>query len=355
MERKVEGNATTLKPFLDAVNDTNRASVYSVRKNIRNNLLRGLQMKRWLTFVVTMVMSIVLAGCAAGLHQAAKQGDVATLQKQLNAGADINESDTTINFSGSPLAHAAYYCQPEAVSYLLQKGANIEADSGVLARAQRPLHWAVQQDCTKVVRILLDAGADINAKAGWPSPGTPLGFAAYNGNIQLVENLIARGADIDGTIAGLNNSKEGISAKALLEKHRQQAMVEAARQAAQRQSQEKQERIRKTLESANLAELLDMRPEKGLQIEALTQALIRAKNTQLPAFMVRSSVEDRVNLLTTVELRIADAQAQIARLNALAEDAVRQGQSAAPLREEVGKVQTYVGIITAIRSLLLQS
>ncbi|MCF8051864.1 MAG: ankyrin repeat domain-containing protein [Desulfobacterales bacterium] len=312
-------------------------------------------MKKWLTLVAAMVVPVALAGCAAGLHQAAKKGDGAVLQKQLDAGADINESGTTINFSGSPLSHAAYYCHPEAVRYLLQKGADIEGVGGVLTQARRPLHWAVQQDCKEVVRLLLDAGADINAKAGWASHGTPLGIAAYYGHIQLTEYLIARGADIEVAIAGLNDSREGIKAKALLEEQRQKAVVEAARKAAQRQAEEKQEAIRKTLERADLVELLEMRPEKGLQIQALTQALIRAKNTQLPAFLVRSSVEERVDLLTAVELRIADAQALVARLNAQAEDAVRQGQSAAPLREEAGKVQTYAGILSAIRSLLLQS
>lgn len=312
-------------------------------------------MKKWLTLVAAMGISVMLAGCAGGLHQAAKKGDVAVLQQQLEAGADIDESGTTVNFSGSPLAHAAHYCQPEVVSYLLQKGANIEVVGGILSLEKRPLHWAVQQNCKEVVRILLDAGADINAKASWPSTGTPLGIAAYYGHIQLTEYLIARGADIEVAIAGLNDSREGIKAKALLEEQRQKVVVEVARKAAQRQAEEKRERIRKTLERADLIELLEIRPETGLQIEALTQALIRAKNTQLPAFLVRSSVEERVSLLTQVELRLADAQAQVARLNAQAEDAVRQGQSAASFREEAGKVQTYVSILSAIRSLLLQS
>ncbi len=314
-------------------------------------------MKKGFMLVVAMVVPLVLAGCTAGLHQAAKKGDVAALQQQLDAGEDINDSAVTINFAGSPLSHAAYYCQPEAVRYLLQKGANIESFEGIGSSSRRPLHWAVEQDCPEVVRLLLDAGADINAKAGWASYGTPLGFAAYKGNIQLIEYLIARGADIDAAIAPLKRieSKEGLRAKALLEEQRQKAVVEVARKAAQRQAEEKKEAIRRTLEGADLVELLDMRPEKGLQIEALTQTLIRAKNTQLPAFLVRSGVEERVNLLTAVELRLADAQAQLARLNALAEDAVRQGQSAAPLREEAGKVQTYASILSAIRSILLQS
>ena len=308
-------------------------------------------MTRCLILITVMVISMMLAGCAARIHQAAKQGDVATLQKQLDAGADINEAGMTINFSGSPLAHAAYYCQPEAVRYLIEKGANIEFSGGTLTFSERPLHWAAKGNCKEAVRLLLDAGADINSKAGFRNGGTPLGMSAHYGHIELTEYLITRGADIDAAIAGQDDSREGIKAKALLREKREQAVVKAA----QRQAEETQERIRKTLERADLVGLLNMRPEKGLQIEALTQALIRAKNTQLPTFLVRSSVEERVNLLTTVELRISDAQTLIARLNALAEDAVRQGQSAAPLREEAGKVQTYAGILSAIRSMLMQS
>ena len=306
-------------------------------------------MTRCLMLITVMVISMMLAGCAAGIHQAAKKGDVAALQKQLDAGADINESGVGAYVAGAPLSYAAYYCHPDAVRFLIQKGANIEFFGGTLSSSTRPLHWAVQGNCKEAVRLLLDAGADINAKADNPW-GTPLGIAAQEGNISLTEYLITRGADVDSAIAGLDGR-----AKALLREKREQAVVEAARKAEQRQAEETQERIRKTLERADLVGLLNMRPEKGLQIEALTQALIRAKNTQLPTFLVRSSVEERVNLLTTVELRISDAQTLIARLNALAEDAVRQGQSAAPLREEAGKVQTYAGILSAIRSMLLQS
>jgi hypothetical protein len=313
-------------------------------------------MKKWLTLVAAMVVPAALAGCAASLVRGAKEGDVAALQQQLDAGADINESGVSALVNGTPLSHAAYYCHPEAVRYLLQKGANVESSGGTFSFSTRPLHWAAAGNCKESVRLLLDAGADINAKADYPWAGTPLGIAAENGNMALIEYLMARGADVDRAIAGLNlQYRPQREAKALLEEQRQKAVVEAARKAAQRQAEEKQEAIRKTLERADLIELIEMRPEKGLQIEALTQALIRAKNTQLPAFLVRSSVEDRVNLLTAVELRIADAQALVARLNARAEDAVRQGQSAAPLREEAGKVQTYAGILSAIRSLLLQS
>jgi len=303
-----------------------------------------------------MVFSMALAGCATtDLVRATTKGDVAAMQKHLDAGANINESGVSAYVDGSPLSHAAYYCHPNAVSYLIEKGADIEFFGGSLSFSRRPLHWAAAGNCKEAVQLLLDAGADINAKADFPTAGTPLGFAAENGNIPLIEYLMARGADIDAAIAGVSHQHIEKEAQALLEEQRLKAVVAVARQEAQRKAEEKQEQIRQTLERADLVELLDMQLEKGPQIEALTRALIRAKNTQLPAFLVRSSVAERVNLLTTVELRMADAQARVARLNALAEDAVRQGQSAAPLREEAGKVQTYAGILAAIRGMLLDS
>ena len=312
-------------------------------------------MKKWLTIAAVVTLPVVLAGCATSLIQVAKEGDVAALQQQLDAGADIDQTGVSAFVNGTPLSHAAYYCHPEAVRYLLQKGANVELFGGTLSFSRRPLHWAAAGQCMEAVRILLDAGADINARADFPTAGTALGFAAENGDIPMIEYLMGRGADVDLAIAGVNHQHVDKKAKALLEEQRRKAVAEAARKTAQQQAEEKQEAIRKTLERADLVELLDMRPEKGLQIEALTQALIRAKNMQLPAYLAHSSVKERVNLLTKVELRIADAQAQVARLNAQAEDAVRQGQSAAALREEAGNVQTYTSILSAIRSLLLQS
>lgn len=71
----------------------------------------------------------------------------------------------------------------------------------------------------------------------------------------------------------------------------------------------------------------------------------------LPPF----TVEERVALLTTVELRLTHAQTLTAALNARAEDAVRNGRNGAPLREQASKVQVYSSVLSAIRTMLLQS
>ncbi|HEU19202.1 MAG TPA: peptidase C14 [Deltaproteobacteria bacterium] len=145
---------------------------------------------------------------------AAKKGDVATMQRLLDQGADINEGALSGNCSGPPLAHAAYYCKPESVRYLVGKGADIEA-VGVMMGGNRPLHLAAREDCVEAVKILLDAGADINAQSLY---GSALAWAARNGNIKTVKYLIERGADVDDAMTTLRKSgyDDGVT---LLEKY----------------------------------------------------------------------------------------------------------------------------------------
>jgi len=173
-------------------------------------------MKKIFNAVFILFVLILLAGCGTGLIAAAKTGDVASMQRLLDKGANINEGALSGNCSGPPLAHAAYHCQPESVRYLVSKGADIEA-VGVMMGGNRPLHLAAREDCVEAVQILLDAGADINAQS---MHGSALAWAARNGNIKTVKYLIARGADVDDAMTTLSQSgdHEGL---ALLEKYTQ--------------------------------------------------------------------------------------------------------------------------------------
>lgn len=170
--------------------------------------------KRLLAGIAAAAILCALTGCGTGLIHAAKKGDVATLQKLLDKGADINESGLSGNCSGPPLAHAAYDCRPESVRYLIGRGADIEA-VGPAMGGNRPLHLAAAEDCVEVVQLLLEAGADIHATA---YRGTALTIAARKGNIKTVKLLISRGADIDDAVTTLGQEKEK-EAVALIEKY----------------------------------------------------------------------------------------------------------------------------------------
>src|SRR5207248_7456984 len=85
--------------------------------------------------------------------------------------------------------------RPEAVRALIGLGADVRLASRPAGFT--PLHSAVADDegaaMRDIVRALLDAGADPNARSA--SGGTPLHTAAFTGNVAVLEMLLAAGGD----------------------------------------------------------------------------------------------------------------------------------------------------------------
>ncbi|MGH7676216.1 MAG: ankyrin repeat domain-containing protein [Gemmatimonadales bacterium] len=54
------------------------------------------------------------------------------------------------------------------------------------------LHWAAESDRVDVARVLIDAGADIEARTSWEA--SPLDWAATLGSVRVAELLLSRGA-----------------------------------------------------------------------------------------------------------------------------------------------------------------
>jgi ankyrin repeat protein len=103
--------------------------------------------------LITAVYTLAFAG---PIHDAAKSGDVATVEQLLAAGTDANERDAGFNTA---------------------------------------LHWASDKGQLDVVRLLVEKGADINA--GTLTDRTPLGNAALARHADVVQFLIAKGADVN--------------------------------------------------------------------------------------------------------------------------------------------------------------
>ena len=87
----------------------------------------------------------------------------------------------------------------------------VEAGADVNARfrgphAETPLHWAASSDDVEALDALLDAGADIEADGGVIGGGTPLADARAFGQWQAAHRLVERGARttlVDAATLGL--------------------------------------------------------------------------------------------------------------------------------------------------------
>ena len=66
---------------------------------------------------------------------------------------------------------------------------------------QRLLRWAAGNQRHRLIEKLLDAGTNIEAEARY-SDDTPLFWAAYAGDLRIVDLLISRGAKVSATILG---------------------------------------------------------------------------------------------------------------------------------------------------------
>jgi ankyrin repeat protein len=86
---------------------------------------------------------------------------------------------------------AAFFGHPEAVRILLRAGADVNARSTNAVRNQ-PLHAGAAGRSWEVVKLLVEAGADVNATQG--GGFTPLHAAAQNGDLEIAALLLQSGA-----------------------------------------------------------------------------------------------------------------------------------------------------------------
>lgn len=126
------------------------------------------------------------------VFEAATVGDLGRL------GALLDEDDgraRELSSDGFTALHfAAFFGQPAAVALLLERGAHAAAVSQNPMRVM-PLHSAAAVRDVEASRLLLDAGAPVDAKQ--QDGFTPLLEAVQNGDVELARLLLERGADPD--------------------------------------------------------------------------------------------------------------------------------------------------------------
>ena len=152
------------------------------------------------------------------IDHAAKDGNIQALKQHLAAGTDVNaKNDDGV----TPLIQAAYRGHKEIAELLIKKGANVNAKdhngetpldvaegetadllrkhggkTSAWLKADESIHIAVEAGHIEAVKKHLVAGTDVNVKT-ISSEFTPLDSAAYFGQTEIGELLIAEGADVN--------------------------------------------------------------------------------------------------------------------------------------------------------------
>jgi ankyrin repeat protein len=157
---------------------------------------------------------------ATALELAAMNGSASMLQKLIKAGADPNAP--LAKTGDTALMMAARTGNPAALSALLESGANVNARESW--GGTTPLMWAVSERHADAVKVLIDHGADVHARSNFVAAAngrgfegrtpaaasaaqkieefasgwlTPLMFAAREGDLASARLLMAAGADVN--------------------------------------------------------------------------------------------------------------------------------------------------------------
>ena len=128
------------------------------------------------------------------LHMASRSGELTTAKMLVEAGADVRATDAQ---GHTCLMLAACFGRTNTVRYLSGLPV-VDLDHGD-SDYYTALHSAVAERCADVVQVLIDAGADIEAKNN--EGRSPLHMASISGELTSVTKLVKAGADVRTTDA----------------------------------------------------------------------------------------------------------------------------------------------------------
>ena len=124
------------------------------------------------------------------LQWAVYNGDVAEAKRLLRAGANVTLAN---NYGATPMTLAAEVGNTEMLKVLLEAGANADSPN---PDGQTALLAVARTGNVEAAQLLLSHGATVDAKEKWGGQ-TPLMWASARRHPEMMELLIAKGADVN--------------------------------------------------------------------------------------------------------------------------------------------------------------
>ncbi|MFC2141340.1 ankyrin repeat domain-containing protein [Acidobacteriota bacterium] len=128
------------------------------------------------------------------LHNQAYKGSLDSVELLLQHGADI---EAKTSFGHTPLLSSIRWDRVEVTELLLKKGANVNPTTEL---GRTPLIISAIEGNLELVRLFLDNDADISIKDN-NYKKTALHFAALYGQLDIVDALVKKGANVNETDA----------------------------------------------------------------------------------------------------------------------------------------------------------
>jgi ankyrin repeat protein len=117
--------------------------------------LSGVSISIW-----SIMIFLPISLFAGEIHKAIKNGQIGLVADLINKSPSLI-AETDKEQGATPLHWSAVYRRPEIAKLLIDKGADVNAKT---KDNMTPLHNAAQNGCDEIIELLLNSGANVNAK-----------------------------------------------------------------------------------------------------------------------------------------------------------------------------------------------
>lgn len=171
--------------------------------------------KRYTPLHACLAIFLLMAGtgCGSSIHDTVAQGDVSSVKAMLERHPEWAQRQT--NRGKTPLHYAVSNGQIDCMNLLVEHGADLNARDHT---GMTPLHAAAMLGRVREAEWLLDHGAARDAKDTFGD--TPLHTAAVFGQGDMVKMLLERGSD------GQTGNAQGKTPQDLAHEHRHPRVAE---------------------------------------------------------------------------------------------------------------------------------